>query len=98
MAHSRLEMVKELPNHGLALYFRQGATKFQAFVPAGGKVSVTEAAVALGTSSVMLHRLRVKKRLTMVRDRTGRWSVPVKEVLRLRRSWRESGPTLRTAC
>lgn len=95
MAHSRLTAVKELGNRGLALFFQQGTTRFQAFVPAKGDVSVTEAAVALGTSGVMLHRLQAKKGMSMKRDRTGRWRVPVTEVLRLKREWAETGPTLR---
>ena len=81
----RLVRWKFLANNGVEMHYK-GPSGIVArhFVPAGGEVTLPEAAQILKTNEVQLHRLRRAKKLDTMK-RGGRTLVPVRELLRLTR-------------
>jgi hypothetical protein len=76
---------KWLKNNGVVLlYAGLGGLEARRFVPAGGMVSLPEAAQILATNEVQLHRLKRAKKLQTTKVR-GRAQVPISELLRLRK-------------
>lgn len=86
--HGLLLSVKWLKNHGLVVKRADGE---QEFVRPDGTVRISVAAMALGSSDMMVYRLIRSGGLRVLRAAGGITTVRLGELRAVRRRWRELG-------